>query len=63
MEAAELRELGADDLLKKLDQAQQELFVLRLRVAGQIPNTTKIRELRRDVARLKGVLAEKGVRG
>lgn len=63
MEAAELRELGADDLLKKLDQAQQELFALRLRVAGQTPNTTKIRELRRDVARLKGVLAEKGVRG
>lgn len=63
MDAAELRELGADDLLKKLDQAQKELFTLRLRVAGQTPNTTKIRELRRDVARLKGVLAEKGVRG
>lgn len=63
MDAADLRELGADDLLKKLDQAQKELFTLRLRVAGQTPNTTKIRELRRDVARLKGVLAEKGVRG
>lgn len=63
MDAANLRELGADDLLKKLDQAHKELFTLRLRVAGQTPNTTKIRELRRDVARLKGVLAEKGVRG
>lgn len=63
MEASELRELGADELVKKLDEARRELFNLRMRIAGQQPNTTKIRELRRDVARLLGVLSEKGVRG
>lgn len=63
MDAAELRELGATDLLKKLDEAQKELFNLRLRVAGQTPKATKIRELRRTVAQLKTVLGEKGVRG
>ncbi|HEU5299465.1 MAG TPA: 50S ribosomal protein L29 [bacterium] len=63
MEASELRELGADELVKKLDATRRELFNLRMRIAGQQPNTTKIRELRRDVARLLGVLSEKGVRG
>lgn len=62
MDAAELRELTADELLRKLEDAQKELFNLRLRVAGQQPNTTKIRVLHRDVARLKSVLSEKGVR-
>ncbi|MDP3768478.1 MAG: 50S ribosomal protein L29 [Dehalococcoidia bacterium] len=59
--ASELRELGANDLMKRLDDSQKELFNLRLRVAGQTPNTTKIRELRRSVARLKTLLSEKGV--
>ena len=62
MEASELREMGADELVKKLDDARKELFNLRMRIAGQQPNTTKIRELRRDVARLLAVLSEKGVR-
>ncbi|HXF83209.1 MAG TPA: 50S ribosomal protein L29 [bacterium] len=63
MKASALRELGADELVKKLDAARKELFNLRMRVAGQQPNTTRIRELRREVARLLTVLAEKGVRG
>ncbi len=62
MEASELREMGAGELVKKLDDARKELFNLRMRIAGQQPNTTKIRELRRDVARLLAVLSEKGVR-
>jgi len=62
MEVSDLREMGADELVKKLDDARKELFNLRMRIAGQQPNTTKIRELRRDVARLLAVLSEKGVR-
>lgn len=62
MDASELREMTADELMRKLEDVQRELFNLRLRVAGQQPNTTKIRGLRRDVARLKTVLGEKGVR-
>jgi len=62
MEPSTLREMGPDELLKKLDEARKELFNLRMRVAGQQPNTTRIRELRRDVARLKTILLEKGVR-
>lgn len=62
MDSSELREMGADELLKRLEDSQKELFNLCLRIAGQTPNTTKIRELRRNVAKLKTVLSEKGVR-
>ncbi len=62
LEAREIRELTPDELLRKLDEAQRELFTLRLKVSGQTPNTAKICGLRRDVARLKTVLTEKGVR-
>lgn len=58
---SDLREMGANDLMKRLEDSQKELFNLRLRVAGQTPNTTRIRELRREVARLKTLLSEKGV--
>lgn len=61
MHASELRELTSDELLRKLDEMQRELFNLKLRVVAQQPNATKIRELHRDVARLKTVLSEKGV--
>jgi large subunit ribosomal protein L29 len=53
--------MTVDELVRKLDEVQRELFTLRQKVAGQQPNTARIRELRRDVARLKTVLAEKGV--
>lgn len=62
MNAGEMREMTADELLRKLEDVRKELFNLRLRVAGQTPKTTKVRELRRDVARLHTVLLEKGVR-
>jgi len=62
LEAKELRELTPDELRRRLDDTRRELFNLRLKVAGQQPNTAKIRALREDIARLKTVLSEKGVR-
>jgi large subunit ribosomal protein L29 len=62
MESSELREMTPDELLKKLEDTQQELFFLRARVAGQTPNPAKIAQARRDVARLKLALSEKGVK-
>jgi len=62
MDSAELRELTPEELLRRLDDTQKELFTLRLRVAGQLPNTTKVGALRRDLARIKTVLGEKGVK-
>lgn len=61
LEARELRELSPEELQRKLEDTQRELFSLRLKVTGQQPNTAKRRTLRQDTARLKAVLAEKGV--
>ena len=61
LEARELRELSPEELQRKLEDTQRELFSLRLKVTGQQTNTAKRRMLRQDTARLKGVLAEKGV--
>jgi len=62
VEAHELQDLTPDELVKKLEAAERELFTLGLRLPGQHPNTARITALRRDVARLKTVLAHKGVR-
>jgi large subunit ribosomal protein L29 len=61
MRAAAYRELTPEELRKKLDDALRELFSLRVKV-GQQRNSGRIRELRRDVARMKTVLRAKGMR-
>lgn len=60
MKASALRELGEAELRKKLDEAERELFALRIRVSQQ-RNTSRIRELRRDIARIKSALGHQGV--
>ncbi|MCL6640442.1 MAG: 50S ribosomal protein L29 [Candidatus Rokubacteria bacterium] len=62
MKASALREMTAAELTKKLEDAERELWGLRVKVSTQ-RNTAKIRELRRDVARLKMVLAERAAAG
>ena len=59
MKAGALRELGEAELRKKLDEAERELFALRIKVSQQ-RNTSRIRELRRDIARIKTVLGHQG---
>ncbi len=61
MRAAAYRELTPEELRKRLDDALRELFTLRVKV-GQQRNSGRIRELRRDVARMKTVLRAKGMR-
>ena len=59
MKAGALRDMGAAELRKKLDDAERELFALRIKVSQQ-RNTARIRDLRRDVARIKTVLGDHG---
>ena len=61
MGAGQYRDQTAEEVRKKLDDVEQELFTLRLRVGPQ-RNTSRIRELRRQVARMKTVLSEQGLR-
>ena len=53
VKAKELRELNDDALLVRLAEAREEHFNLRFQNAtGQLDNTSRMREVRRDIARL-----------
>jgi large subunit ribosomal protein L29 len=60
MKAAELRDLGADELGAKEREITDELFRMRIQKSmGQLENPDKIRMVRRDLARVKTVLRQK----
>ena len=60
MKAAELRDLGADELGTKERELTDELFRMRIQKSmGQLENPDKIRMVRRDLARVKTVLTQK----
>jgi large subunit ribosomal protein L29 len=60
MKAAELRDLGADELGVKERDLTDELFRMRIQKSmGQLENPDKIRMVRRDLARVKTVLRQK----
>jgi large subunit ribosomal protein L29 len=60
MKASVIREMTPAELQKKLGEAERELFGLRIKVS-QTPNTARIRDIRRDIARMKAALGERGV--
>ncbi len=60
MKAAELREKTISELNQSLSSIRREQFKLRLNKAGgEMTKTHKIKLLRRDVARINGVINEK----
>ena len=60
MKANELREKSVEDLNQQLIELRKEQLSLRLQAAtGQLGETHKVRQVRRDVARVKTVLAQK----
>jgi large subunit ribosomal protein L29 len=60
MKAAEMRVLTDADLQKRLLEARQELFNLRFQLATRkLENVRRIREVRKDIARLLQVSAER----
>jgi len=55
-----VREMSADELRAKERELQEQLFRLRFQKSiGQLDNALKIRETRRDIARIKTVLRQK----
>jgi len=59
MKTHELRALTREELSRKLDELSQELFNLRFQVATkQLSNTSRMRQVRRDIARAKTILRE-----
>jgi large subunit ribosomal protein L29 len=60
--AAELRNLGKDELLEKLSDAKEELFNLRFQAAtGQLESHGRLRAVRKDIARIYTVLTERAL--
>ncbi len=56
MKAEELRGKTADELDDELLKLRREQFNLRFQQAtGQLENTTRVRQVRRDIARIKTV--------
>jgi large subunit ribosomal protein L29 len=59
VKARELRDYSNDELAQRLKEAKEELFNLRFQVAtGQLDNTSKIVETKRDIARIFTVIRE-----
>jgi large subunit ribosomal protein L29 len=57
VKADKVREMSADELTAKERELQEQLFKLRFQKSiGQLDNALKIRETRRDIARVKTVL-------
>jgi large subunit ribosomal protein L29 len=61
MKASELKTKSATDLQTELMSLTKAQFGLRMQVATQqMTNTSEMRKVRRDIARVKTVLREKG---
>jgi large subunit ribosomal protein L29 len=55
----ELKELSKLELSNRLHDSEDNLEALRFQLdSGQLPNTARVRQLRRDIARLKTVSHE-----
>jgi large subunit ribosomal protein L29 len=61
LKGPEVRNLTADELTQKLAEAREELFNLRFQHAtGALENTSRIKDVRRDIARMLTVAHEGG---
>jgi large subunit ribosomal protein L29 len=60
--SAELREMDDQELTDNLAASQQALFNLRFQhVTGQLDNYTRLREVRKDIARLHTIMREREI--
>jgi large subunit ribosomal protein L29 len=60
MKPADLRAMTVDQLDDEVLKLKKEAFNLRFqRATGQLENTARVRQVRRDIARMKTVAAQK----
>lgn len=60
MKAKDIRELGAAEITARIAELERERFNLRFRGATEpLSNPLRLRSIRRDIARLQTVLAQK----
>ncbi|AMX84837.1 50S ribosomal protein L29 [Geobacillus subterraneus] len=60
MKAKEIRDLTTAEIEQKIQSLKEELFNLRFQLAtGQLENTARIRQVRKDIARMKTIIRER----
>lgn len=60
MAASDLRELLDDELRIRLEDEREELFALRFQlVTGQLDDTARVKQVKREIARILTVLRER----
>jgi large subunit ribosomal protein L29 len=60
MKASDVRAMTSDQIADELAKAKKEQFNLRFQAAtGQLENTVRVRQVRRDIARLMTIAREK----
>ncbi len=63
MKPTEIRELSTDALQSRLNDAREELMRLRFQQAtGELTDTSRLRQVRRDIARMLTILNERAAR-
>ena len=63
MKTSEIRELSPDEMQRKLDDLSQELFNLNFQHgSGQLENPQKLKQAKRDIARLKTIIREVSIK-
>jgi large subunit ribosomal protein L29 len=64
MKASEIREMRPDEWQKELENLERQLFNLRTRaVTEKLENTHMLRNIKRDIARLKTVIRQSQLKG
>jgi large subunit ribosomal protein L29 len=59
MKKQDIRKMSADEMQGKLTDTRDELMKLRFQqVTGQLTDTSRLRQLRRDIARMETILSE-----
>ena len=59
MKAGEIRDLNLEEMHQKVSDLKQELFNLRFQHSiGQLENPQRMKETKRDIARLKSIIRE-----
>jgi large subunit ribosomal protein L29 len=64
MKAEDVKAMSADQLADELAKLKKEQFNLRFQTAtGQLEKTSRVREVRRDIARIKTIAAQNAAKG
>ena len=59
MKPADIRAMSSDQMVDEIDRLKKEQFNLRFqRASGQLENTARVRQVRRDIARLTTIASE-----